>query len=56
MGGVCLVGIAYQLARVYSGKLSKLRLSFLLCNYVTYRRIIWQSMGDFYFLSENAIF
>ena len=40
----------------FSGKLSKLRLSFLLCNYVTYRRIIWQSTEHFNFLSENAIF
>ena len=39
-----------------SGKLSKLRLSFVQCNYVTHRRIIWQSMADFYFLFENAIF
>ena len=40
----------------FSGKLSKLRLSFLLCNYVIYRRIFWQSMVDFYYLCRNSVF
>ena len=35
---------------------SMLRLSFLLCNNVTYRRIIWQSMNGFYFLCQTSIF
>ena len=40
----------------FSGKLNKLRLSFLLCNYVIYRRIFWQSMVDFYYLCRNSVF
>ncbi len=39
-----------------SGKLSELRLSFSLWNYVTYRRIFWQSMDVLYFLCWNAVF
>ncbi len=40
----------------FSAKLSKLWLSFSLCNYVTYRRIFWQSMEDLYCLCQNPIF
>ena len=36
------------------GKLSELWLSFLLCNYVLYRRMFWQSIEDFYYLLENT--
>ena len=39
-----------------TGKLSELRLSFLVCIHVTYRRIFWKSMDDFYFIFQNAIF
>ena len=49
------VGVA-SARLLFSGKLSKLRLSFLLCKYMTYRRIIWQSTDHFNFQSENAIF
>ena len=34
----------------FTGKLSELRLSFLLCNHITYRRIFWQSMSILNFL------
>ena len=40
----------------FSGKLSKLRLSFLLCNYVTYKRIIWQSTGNFFIFNLKMPF
>ena len=36
--------------------ISDLWLSFLLCNYVLYRRMFWQSIEDFYYLCENADF
>ncbi len=39
-----------------TGKLCKLQRSFLLCNYVTYRRTFWQSMDRSLFLCRNAIF
>ena len=38
------------------GKLSQLWLSFLLCNYVSYRHMFRQSIENFYYLRENAIF
>ena len=49
------VGVASTILQL-SGKLCKLRLSFSLCKYVTYRRIFWQSMDNFYFLCQKAIF
>ena len=50
---LCMCGFNYT---AFSRKLSKLRLSFSLCNYVTYRRTFLQSMARFYFLCRNAIF
>ncbi len=49
------VGVASTNSK-FSRKLSKLRRSFSLCNYVTCRCIFWQSMNLFHFLYRNAIF
>ncbi len=48
------LGVASTL--LFSRKLSKLWLSFFLCNYVIYRRTLWQSMDRFHFLWWNPIF
>ncbi len=40
----------------FSGKLSKLWISFSLCNYLTYKRIFQQRIGNFNFLGRNPIF
>ena len=39
-----------------SRKRSKLRLSFSLCNNMTYRRILWQSLVDFFFNVKMPFF
>ncbi len=53
---ICIhVGVASTKLQ-FSGKLCKIRCSFLLCNYVTYRRTFWQSLDRFHFLSRNTIF
>ncbi len=43
-----IVGVASTIHQ-FTGKLSELRLSFLLYNYVTCRRIFWQSMNNLNF-------
>ena len=50
-----IVGVASTKQQLL-GKLCKLWLSFLVCNYVTYRRIFWQSIGDFLFPSSKSHF
>ena len=42
------MGVALTIQQ-FTGKLSELRVSFLLYNYITYRRIFWQSTSNFYF-------
>ena len=43
------VGVASTILQ-FSGKLCKLRRSFSMCNYVTYRRTFWQSLDRFHFI------